>query len=100
MYFSGGQKDPGLSSLGTSYASATDYTDWKATNRFTLGVGYQIDKFNIDLAYQYSSQAGDFYPFSNVKNININSTTYNNIAIGTKVKNDKSQLLLTLGYRF
>jgi len=100
MYFSDRQKDPGLSSLGTSYASATDYTDWKATNRFTLGVGYQIDKFNIDLAYQYSSQAGDFYPFSNVKNININSTTYNNIATGTKVKNDKSQLLLTLGYRF
>ena len=100
MYFSEGQKDPGLSSLGTSYASATDYTDWKATNRFTLGVGYQIDKFNIDLAYQYSSQSGDFYPFSNVKNININSTTYNNIATGTKVKNDKSQLLLTLGYRF
>lgn len=100
MYASDGQKDPGLSSLGTSYASATDYTDWKATNRFTLGIGYQIDKFNIDLAYQYSSQAGDFYPFSNVKNININSTTYNNIATGTKVKNDKSQLLLTLGYRF
>ena len=100
MYVSDGQKDPGLSSLGTSYASATDYTDWKATNRFTLGVGYQIDKFNIDLAYQYSSQSGDFYPFSNVKNININSTTYNNIATGTKVKNDKSQLLLTLGYRF
>ena len=100
MYVNDGQKDPGLSSLGTSYASATDYTDWKATNRFTLGVGYQIDKFNIDLAYQYSSQSGDFYPFSNVKNININSTTYNNIATGTKVKNDKSQLLLTLGYRF
>ena len=100
MYVSDGQKDPGLSSLGTSYASETDYTNWKATNRFTLGVGYQIDKFNIDLAYQYSSQAGDFYPFSNVKNININSTTYDNIATGTKVKNDKSQLLLTLGYRF
>lgn len=100
MYVSDGQKDPGLSSLGTSYASATDYTNWKATNRFTLGIGYQIDKFNIDLAYQYSSQPGDFYPFSNVKNININSTTYNNIATGTKVKNDKSQLLLTLGYRF
>ena len=100
MYVSDEQKDPGLSSLGTSYASATDYTNWKATNRFTLGVGYQIDKFNIDLAYQYSSQSGDFYPFSNVKNININSTTYNNIATGTKVKNDKSQLLLTLGYRF
>lgn len=100
MYVSDGQKDPGLSSLGTSYASATDYTNWKATNRFTLGVGYQIDKFNIDLAYQYSSQSGDFYPFSNVKNININSTTYNNIATGTKVKSDKSQLLLTLGYHF
>lgn len=100
MYVSDGQKDPGLSSLGTSYTSATDYTNWKATNRFTLGVGYQIDKFNIDLAYQYSSQSGDFYPFSNVKNININSTTYNNIATGTKVKNDKSQLLLTLGYCF
>lgn len=110
MYSSDGQKDPGISSLGTSYASATDYTDWKATNRFTLGLGYQFRKFNIDLAYQYSAQSGDFYPFSNIRGVNVTSTnpatgatttvSESNIATGSKVKNDRSQLLLTLGYRF
>ena len=104
MYVNDAQKDPGLASLGTSYASTTDYTNWGAINRFTLGVGYQIKKFNIDLAYQYSAQNGSFAPFSNIRDISIPSgaTTVkeSNVATSTDVKNNKSQLLLTLGYRF
>lgn len=104
MYVNDAQKDPGLASLGTSYSSTTDYTNWGEINRFTLGVGYQVKKFNIDLAYQYSAQKGSFAPFSNVKDVTYTSgtttITESNIASITDVKNNRSQLLLTLGYRF
>ena len=104
MYVNDAQKDPGLASLGTSYSSTTDYTNWGEINRFTLGVGYQVKKFNIDLAYQYSAQKGSFAPFSNVKDVTYTSgtttITESNIASNTDVKNNRSQLLLTLGYRF
>ena len=103
-YASDRQKDPGLASLGTAYSSTTDYTNWGEINRFTLGVGYQVKKFNIDLAYQYSAQKGSFAPFSNVRDISIPSgatiVSESNIASNTDVKNNRSQLLLTLGYRF
>jgi len=103
-YANNGQKDPGLASLGTSYSSTTDYTNWGEINRFTLGVGYQVKKFNIDLAYQYSAQKGSFAPFSNVRDVTYTSgttkITESNIASNTDVKNNRSQLLLTLGYRF
>ena len=103
-YASDRQKDPGLASFGTAYSSTTDYTNWGEINRFTLGVGYQVKKFNIDLAYQYSAQKGSFAPFSNVKDITYTSgttiITESNIASNTDVKNNRSQLLLTLGYRF
>ena len=104
MYVNNAQKDPGLASLGTAYSSTTDYTNWGEINRFTLGVGYQVKKFNIDLAYQYSAQKGSFAPFSNVKDVTYTSgttkITESNIASNTDVKNNRSQLLLTLGYRF
>ena len=103
-YASDRQKDPGIASLGTAYSSTTDYTNWGEINRFTLGVGYQVKKFNIDLAYQYSAQKGSFAPFSNVRDITYTSSTAtiteSNIASNTDVKNNRSQLLLTLGYRF
>ena len=103
-YANNGQKDPGLASLGTAYSSTTDYANWGEINRFTLGVGYQVKKFNIDLAYQYSAQKGSFAPFSNVKDVTYTSgttiITESNIASNTDVKNNRSQLLLTLGYRF
>lgn len=103
-YASDRQKDPGLASFGTAYSSTTDYTNWGEINRFTLGVGYQVKKFNIDLAYQYSAQKGSFAPFSNVRDISIPSgatiVSESNIASNTDVKNNRSQLLLTLGYRF
>ena len=68
--------------------SNTDYTNWKATNRFTCGLGFTAQKWNIDLAYQYSAQKGDFHPFAGYRDVK------------SEVKNDRSQLLLTLGYHF
>ena len=86
-------------SYGSSYASATDFTNWKSTNRFTIGLGYIVDKFSVDLAYQYSTQKGEFYPFS-AMSVNDGGQTYANVPTMTKVQNDRSQLLMTVGYHF
>ena len=92
--------------MGNAYSSEADFVNWKDINRFTVGLGYQIKKFNIDLAYQYSAQKGDFYPFSNLPaisyttGIGATAKTTPNFASATKVENNRSQLLLTLGYQF
>lgn len=98
------QKDPTIVSPGSAYSSSTDFVNWDSTNRFTFGIGYQINKFNVDLAYQYSMQKGTFYPFSTM-NFSIhdtatgNTTSYSNQAVGAKVDNNRGRLLLTVGYR-
>lgn len=103
------QKDPTIFSPGTYYSSTTDFTNWDAINRFTLGVGYKVKHFSVDLAYQYSAQKGDFYPFSNMvgsvtmkdkktqKDVEI---PFSNTTGATKIENNQGQLLLTLGYTF
>lgn len=108
MYNSNGFKDVYLDSYGTNVASATDYTNWKSTNRLTLGVGYSYGKFFADLAYQYSMQKGDFYPFMDAyvddylldDKGQIIKDEINNYATKTEVDYNRHQLLLTLGYRF
>ena len=108
MYNSDGEKDGTLDSYGTNYASATDWTNWKSTNRFTLGLGYNIDKLSLDLAYQYSTQKGDFTPFlggnGDVHYLDgagqLQTHHIDNYAPSTEVKNDRHQVLFTIGYHF
>ena len=99
MYSEHGYKDGTLNSPGSYYASATDYTNWGAINRFTCGIGYRVNKFNFDLAYKYSSQSGDFYPFLEYQAEDPQSDL-NNICGPKKVENNRHQLLLTMGYTF
>ena len=66
----------------------TDFTNWKAINRFTVGLGYRYKGGYIDLAYQYSGQKGDFYAFDDVD------------LKPTEIKNNRSQIMCTLGFRF
>ena len=66
----------------------TDYTNWKDINRFTLGVGYRFKGGYVDMAYQLQSQKGDFYAFDDVD------------LKPTEIKNNRSQLMATLGLRF
>ena len=91
-------RDGSLPSPGVAYATSTNYTNWKSTNRFTLGVGYIGKYFTADLAYQYSATNGDFYPFMSY--VDNNDPSLDNIADATKVSNYRHQLLLTLGYKF
>ena len=93
-------KDGTLDSYGVFYQSQSDFTNWEDTYRITAGLGYNIDKFSIDLAYQYSTTNGNFSPFYDcADNINSESLTNNNFDV-CKVSNKRHQLMLTLGYRF
>lgn len=109
MYQTNAYKDVTIDSYGSNYSTATDYVNWDSTSRFTLGVGYQMKNFNIDLAYQYSAQNGDFHPFMdtygdyyyiNTATKSLQMDKIDNYANPVKVSNKRHQLLLTLGYRF
>ncbi len=98
MYQKDGFKDGSLDSPGTYVASATDYTNWEDTHRFTAGAGYTFDHFNISLAYQYSATNGQFSPFMSYTDSN--TELYDNIVDSKEVSNKRHQVLLTLGYTF
>lgn len=98
MYNEDGFKNTLLESNGTFLASATDFTNWKATNRFTCGLGYNFGNLNMDVAYQYSCASGDFYPFTNYQDNQF--AEFDNIANAVEVNNKRHQVLFTLGYRF
>lgn len=70
------------------YSCETDYTNWKGTNRLTFGLGYRFNGGYVDLAYQYQAQKGDFYAFDDDQ------------LTPTEIKNNRSQLMATLGFRF
>ena len=106
MYKESGVRDQTLQSSGTYMASTTDYTNWKATNRLTAGVGFAFDQFKIDLAYQYSMRSGDFYPYMNgvsaqyIEDGTGLEKTLSNQASAVSVKDNRHQLLCTLSYSF
>ena len=101
MYQKEGFKDGTLNSDGSYVSSASDYTNWEATNRFTCGFGYTFDKFNASLAYQYSATKGTFSPFmSYYANQDGTPDPDDCIAPQVSVENKRHQVLLTLGYTF
>ena len=95
-------KDGTLNSEGSYYSSAADYTNWKATNRITLGVGFIGKQWSADLAYQYSATNGEFYPFTNGLTTVDPATKkpVTNEASAVSVSNKRHQMLFTVGYRF
>lgn len=74
--------------LYTEPFTDTDFTNWGAINRVTFGLGYRWRSGYIDMAYQYQAQKGDFYAFDDVD------------LVPTEIKNNRSQILATLGFRF
>ena len=97
-YNKDGFKDGTLSTDGSYYSSATDYTNWDATHRITCGFGYQFDNVNLSLAYQYQTTKGDFYPFMNY--VDNEYAEDDNLCNAVKVNNKRHQGLFTLGYTF
>ncbi|MBR4387791.1 MAG: hemin receptor [Prevotella sp.] len=110
MYDEKGFKDGTLDSPASYYSSATDYTNWKATNHITAGFGYTFDKLSLDLAYQYTCSKGDFKPFMEYDEATgqfgnydrqMNDALSENIYVNPQqVDFKRHQLILTLGYHF
>ena len=94
MFRDNAYRDQSIGSNGVDIATSTDYTNWKAMNRFTCGVGFNYKNLNIDVAYQYATQKGDFYPFAAWENVGAKA------APATSVDNNRHQVLLTVGYKF
>ena len=91
-YNKNGVRDMKLDSPGVSYASTTDYVNWKDTHRITFGMGYKLSGWNFDIAYQYQLTSGDFYPMQKFEaDQNVGSTN---------VDFKRHQVLLTVGYTF
>jgi hypothetical protein len=90
-YSENGVRDQTLNSYGVKYASTSDYVNWKGTNRITAGLGCKLGSMNLDVAYQYSTTDGVFYPFQ--PNLGGSVTPAN-------VSNKRHQVLFTLGYTF
>lgn len=76
-----------------SVLTDTDYTNWHGINRITLGAGYRWKGGYLDVAYQYQMQSGDFYAFST-------SNYMDNELQASTIKNNRSQIMATLGFRF
>ena len=85
-------RDNMLDSPGVAYSSTTDYVNWGDTHRITCGLGYKVDGWNFDLAYQYNTISGDFHPMQ--------AYDAGQDTGVMKVHNKRHQLLLTLGYTF
>lgn len=71
-----------------SVYTETDYTNWGGTDRFTFGLGYRYKGGYIDFAWQYQTSKGDFYAFDDID------------LLPTQIKNNRSQLMATFGFRF
>ena len=93
MFKNNAYRDQTFDSYGVYAATSADYTNWKATNRITCGLGFNYENLTIDVAYQYSTQKGDFYPF---ESFDEDGCSVN----ATKVDNKRHQLLMTVGYKF
>ena len=85
-----------------SIQTDTDFANLQAMNTYTIGVGYRGSSFYADLAYKYSIQKSDFYPFWYPEDVVENGQIVRNLMSpdATKVKDSRSQVLLTLGFRF
>lgn len=101
IYKTSAYRDGSVWSEGTYYSSTTDYTNWKDTHRFTLGLGYNYKKWSFDMAYVYSQKKGEFYPFmSYYENADESPSPEDNIAHATIVNNKRNKVLLSLTYHF
>lgn len=87
----------------------TDFANAQSMNTVTVGIGYRWSSFYMDLAYKFQTYNSDFYPFFNemtddsTNDYVITSGSQNAFVAlpeATKVKSTRSQVLLTLGFRF
>ena len=74
----------------SSATTATDYTNTKETNLFTLGLGYRSKSMYFDAAYQCAMQDADFFAYKDPE-VNLPAT---------KVSYFQNKFVFTVGVRF
>lgn len=92
MYKKDASRGVDVWSLGNYNSSSTEYINWQSTNRLTLGLGFGLDNWKIDLAYQYSMQKGQFLPFA--------GSADDNLPFDKTVNNNRHQWMATVSYTF
>lgn len=93
-YSSSAFKDDAIKALHKfSINTDTDYANLKSLSNYTLGIGYRGSAFYADLAYKYSVQKADFYPFDSSVNGEYGLTA-------AKLTDTRSQVIMTVGMRF
>ena len=96
MYQKVGYKDTTVDSPGTSVLTTTDFTNWDSTNRFSLGIGYNIGNWNVAATYLYTEQKGTFEPFyyeSPYEDFCVDANQVN-------IVNKRNHFQLSVGYKF
>jgi hypothetical protein len=88
-----------------SYSTRTDadYSNVKAVNNYTFGIGYRGKSFYADLGYVYSARKEQLHPF-HAYELDSNNNYVENVTLAntnlTKVNTNTSKLVITLGMRF
>lgn len=98
-------KNSMIDSDAITYASQTDYVNWDATHRLTCGFGWNNGLVSVDLAYQYQTTKGQYHPFMDswaeiTDPFTQEKTIIENYADAVDVKQNRHQVLLTIGYKF
>lgn len=99
-----GRYDQSIDSYYMNYVLGTDYMNLKATNIFSLGMGYRYKNFYADVAYKYRHQKGDFYAFDDHYQTAVQPETQfvttGDYLHPTSVNLDRHNVTFTLGYKF
>lgn len=86
-----------INSASIDAATYTDFMNLSAINRYTAGIGFKVGGFYADVAWQYQNQHGNLYTFYTTESGKPNEP---NLCPRKRINLNKSQIMMTLGYRF
>lgn len=87
-----------INSASVDVATKTDYLNLSGINRFTAGFGLKFGNFYADMTWLYQHQRGTLYAFNAAEDPD--AEIFVNACPGTRLSLNKSQTMLTLGYKF
>ena len=87
-----------INSASVDVATNTDYLNLSGVNRFTAGLGVKFGGFYADAAWLYQHQRGTLYAFNAAEDPD--APVFVNACPASRLSLNKSQVLLTLGFKF
>ncbi|MBO4730619.1 MAG: hypothetical protein J5593_04020 [Bacteroidaceae bacterium] len=86
-----------INSASVDVATNTDYLNLGGINRYTAGIGLKFGKFYADATWLYQHQRGTLYAFNAPEDPAVPEI---NACPANRVSLNRSQVMLTMGYRF